>query len=450
MLHTLDSRHRRCILLLLYLFSTVIAGITVSVHSTPASATVVTRLPVPHHRDDWTSATYYARFHPQKMTQHPRPKKSPSPLPGKPGQAGTIPGFNIWFNNLPSSSTVVDASNGVPLTLCVTQVSSTMNGSAAGQNVYLTSANGGAFAPSVAVIDQTGCVSVTYYAPQTGLNTVNAAINYITPDFNAYDNGQAISTYTSFPYVSSAQINVGVRSVLPTDVFVPQTGLPNIGEKAYTAVDASLPLIGGSISLARTYNSARLVDSPFGLGWNSLLSQSISFIPSPITSIVDDLNDWSQTSSHTANLAFDTSNSSTFFNDTSRVMSTVQDNEAVIWKTNNLSWFQATAYFYFTSKQQTMVSSSLLFYTSSDGSTWSNVSPTVKITGNPTTSNPPFAVRATYTLQTSTMNNYVKVVWNNPSSTAAPVELGQMKMTSGSPCLQLRRGCRAGFPGQLR
>ncbi|OME80231.1 hypothetical protein BK120_20635 [Paenibacillus sp. FSL A5-0031] len=91
---------------------------------------------------------------------------------------------------------------------------------------------------------------------------------------------------------------------------------------------------------------------------------------SPPQTLTDDLNNWSKTSSHTSNLAFDTTNSALYFNnDTSRVKRLTGTTANFVYNLQNITNFTATVY-------HASVWNGIAFYTSPDNVNWTQVSHT--------------------------------------------------------------------------
>ena len=119
------------------------------------------------------------------------------------------------------------------------------------------------------------------------------------------------------------------------------------------------------------------------------------------TVLSDNLNDWSRTYSHTANLTFDTDNSAYFGGDTSRAKRTTASNEEIVWKQAGLTSFQITTYFW-----PNEAVSPFSFYISSDGTNWTQVNPGAATnSGN--------WQQIVYSLSNLTNASYLKVRWNN-------------------------------------
>ena len=161
-----------------------------------------------------------------------------------------------------------------------------------------------------------------------------------------------------------------------------------------------------------TDNDTPWVDTqvPVGPLWYRVMAYNLPGVVGPPSAsyqagstsmMIDNLNDWSKVYQRSSNLTFDTTNAQYMRGDTSRVIRTTATHEFVTWKQTNMISFQAIAYFWTYEPV-----SPLSFYTSADGTNWTEVTPqVVNVYGN--------WQEYIYTLQGLTGVNYVKVLWNN-------------------------------------
>ncbi|MEK5253241.1 glycosyl hydrolase [Paenibacillus sp. FSL F4-0125] len=112
---------------------------------------------------------------------------------------------------------------------------------------------------------------------------------------------------------------------------------------------------------------------------------------------------WNQITSHTANITFDSQNSNYFESWPTRVIRSSATNEEIVWNQNSMSSFKLYGYYW-----NSEAVSHFSFYTSSNGTSWSQASPA--ITGGSGTWQ-----SYVYTLSGLSNVNYVKVRWNNTS-----------------------------------
>ncbi len=136
--------------------------------------------------------------------------------------------------------------------------------------------------------------------------------------------------------------------------------------------------------------------------------------------LVDGLDDWSKTHSHTPNLGFSTNHQNCFEGDTSRVYRTaaVPSPEEIVYHRMGIIRFEATVWFW----PEEPVSHCSLF-TSADGSSWAEVD--ASIAGGAGDWR-----RFTYVLNDLTGCNYVKIRYNNLAGKPWSPGIGQVRITS--------------------
>lgn len=302
-------------LLCIVLLSGEFSSVMLLQHSTAKPAYAASKpfhpFPVLKHTVSFTSASYYAPLHPAKVVPlrpgtkppHPplRPEKHQTKLGRVPSQVARPQGMPASSPTTPTDTfsfsfivqTPVDASNGVSVTVCVT---SDDDGNAVGEDVYLTSDSDGTFSPNLVTLDDSGCGYSTLYVPVTGTVNLYAAINYITPAFNAFGGYDEYGEYP-LPSTASTQIDVTTASIpLPGNVSygdghgsTPMSQEPvnlALGNYTYQHTDITIPVRVQSLVLTRSYNSQSTLASPFGVGWDFTYNQYISFPNSTSASVV--------------------------------------------------------------------------------------------------------------------------------------------------------------------
>lgn len=138
--------------------------------------------------------------------------------------------------------------------------------------------------------------------------------------------------------------------------------------------------------------------------------------------MIDELNDWSKTYSHSANLNFDVSCSNACDGDTSCVSRTDNNAGEIIWHQNDIKQFLVTGYFW-----PYEGINHFTFYTSSDGQNWTLVSPEINGGSGDW-------VKYIYSLKSLTNVNYVKLCFNSVSGGQIwNPHVGKAEITYSSP-----------------
>jgi RHS repeat-associated protein len=260
-----------------------------------AAASSRTKLtPVKHHKVSYTSAAYYKSRHPKKQALS-KPGSLPIRPPASPEKPHTsnpkVP--TDFFSFSFSAPNPADATFGVPVTVCVV---SDDDGAAYGEDVYLAADSGSAFLPNLVTLDVSGCGYANLYVPVVATVNVYAAINYITPAFNAWGGYDEYGEYP-LPSVAATQITVIAPSTpIPgSTVFGNGNGSSPfsaepvnlaLGNYTYQHTDLTLPVRDRSILMTRSYNSQDSSFGPLGANWTFLYNQSITFPTASTASVI--------------------------------------------------------------------------------------------------------------------------------------------------------------------
>src|SRR2546423_261075 len=100
-------------------------------------------------------------------------------------------------------------------------------------------------------------------------------------------------------------------------------------------------------------------------------SPAVPPTPSPrpyLNTVTDPLNDWTRTSSHTENWSFDVTNPENFNGDLSRATRTSATTESIVYHFPEITSIEADVYY-----SNTLDSSLVQFYVSSDGTNWTSL-----------------------------------------------------------------------------
>ncbi|WP_237391625.1 glycoside hydrolase family 30 protein [Paenibacillus dendrobii] len=174
---------------------------------------------------------------------------------------------------------------------------------------------------------QSGVYTSAYKDPVTGKFTIVAVNdNDSTAELNLVPSGFTAGRIT--PYTTSDSLNLAEGPVIPFASGKFQTVIPPKSVVTYVGENGS--------------------SAP------------------QVTTLTDDLNDWSKTSSHTSGLAMDSTNSIYFNGDTSRVKRTDGTTQSFVYHIPNMTQFKADLYHF-------SVWDGVAFYTSNDNQNWTPV-----------------------------------------------------------------------------
>lgn len=242
----------------------------------------------------------------------------------------------------------------------------------------------------------------------------------MTDKFNSTGIGQSISYPVNITQTGAMDVRVRVNENVLGGNFQLSVDGVNVGPPIYTYASSSTyaEVDLGSLNVGSTGVKQFKFTSVGTSVSNYTLTLDYIRLGSSGGKLVDNLNDWSLSYSHSPNVTFDTTNSTDFGGDPSRAARTTSTNEDVVWQLPGATSFQASTYFWSSEPV-----SPFTLLTSSDGATWNTASPTVTAgSGN-------FA-KYVYTLSNMTNTNFVKMVWNNTSGTSWNPQIGQVTLTS--------------------
>ena len=138
-----------------------------------------------------------------------------------------------------------------------------------------------------------------------------------------------------------------------------------------------------------------------------------------VDTIIDELSDWSEIFSHSANLVFDASNPDYFDGDITRLKRMTLTPEEVVYKQPGLTEFEATTY-----AEGEDPKAQFSFFTSGDGVTWSPVAPKVADAGKGGWR------RIVYTLEDLAGVGYIKIRWMPVTGNVWSPQLTQVKLVT--------------------
>lgn len=249
--------------------------------------------------------------------------------------------------------------------------------------------------------------------------------------FQGTATGQAVTYPLTITQTGTMDVKVRYQKNVVGGNFQLSVDGVNVGSPIFTYASSNqlAEVDLGNITLSTTgvhtfkFTNVGTSVSDYTLTLDNILIGSSGTTPPPPTggTIVDDLNDWTKTVSHTGNLTFDTQFASDYAGDGSRAARFTSTNEEIVWQNTGTTSFGATAYFH-----NSEAVSEFSFYTSSNGTTWTQVTPTVV---NGTSG---VWTKHTYSLSGLTGVNYLKVRWNNTSGVNWNPQLGQVTLTDSS------------------
>jgi mannan endo-1,4-beta-mannosidase len=136
--------------------------------------------------------------------------------------------------------------------------------------------------------------------------------------------------------------------------------------------------------------------------------------------ILDNLDDWSLSYSHSSNLHFDSSNPIYFNGDSSRAYRwsvSPTSNDYITWHLQGMKTFSAVTYFW-----PSEPVSNFTIYTSDDNFNWTQANPTIAVTDSNW-------LQYVYTVSGLWNASYVKIVWNNHNGQSWSPQIGQVSIS---------------------
>ncbi len=165
----------------------------------------------------------------------------------------------------------------------------------------------------------------------------------------------------------------------------------------------------------RAYNRAGVAGQYSNIA--SVTGASGAPVMSGTPKILDNLNDWSLSYSHSSNLHFDSSNPVYFNGDTSRAYRwsvSSSSNDYIIWHLPGMKTVSAVTYFW-----PSEPVSNFTIYTSDDSFSWTQANPTITVTDSNW-------LQYVYTVNGLWNASYVKIVWGNHSGQSWSPQIGQV------------------------